>query len=106
MIDETKIRAFKDMSRGDIIFLNATSINSEGKRVAFASKEEELFGTYCTIPELLGLLPEQAQVLMDDLWTCGIRPTEGKGSAGAMAATEKHLKDMRAIVSNKLKVPL
>ena len=41
---------------------------------------------------------EQAQLLMDDLWDCGIRPTEGTGSAGAMAATERHLEDMRRLV--------
>ena len=41
---------------------------------------------------------EQAQLLMDDLWNCGIRPTEGTGSAGAMAATERHLEDMRRLV--------
>lgn len=39
-----------------------------------------------------------AQELMDDLWRCGIRPTEGAGSAGAMAAVQSHLEDMRTIV--------
>jgi hypothetical protein len=49
--------------------------------------------------EPTGLLSnEQAQTLMDDLWNCGLRPTEGSGSAGSLAATERHLKDMRAIV--------
>jgi len=37
---------------------------------------------------------DQAQSLMDQLWQCGFRPTEGTGSAGAMAATERHLKDL------------
>lgn len=32
-----------------------------------------------------------AQMLMDDLWRCGIRPSEGSGSAGQLAATQKHL---------------
>lgn len=41
-----------------------------------------------------------AQSLMDALWQCGCRPTEGAGSAGAMAATQRHLDDMRAIVFN------
>lgn len=41
---------------------------------------------------------QQAQVLMDDLWACGLRPTEGKGSAGALAATQRHLEDMRRLV--------
>jgi hypothetical protein len=47
-----------------------------------------------------------AQVLIDDLWASGIRPTEGKGSAGSLKATENHLEDMRRIVANKLKIIL
>lgn len=43
----------------------------------------------------------EAQALMDDLWTCGLRPTEGAGSAGAMAAVQKHLEDMRLLVFDK-----
>lgn len=39
----------------------------------------------------------QAQELMDNLWHCGLRPSEGTGSAGALAATQKHLEDMRKI---------
>lgn len=38
-----------------------------------------------------------AQQLIDALWDCGLRPTEGTGSAGALAATERHLKDMQTI---------
>lgn len=48
------------------------------------------------------LEPKEAQALMDRLWDAGLRPTEGTGSAGAMAATqnqvkavEHHLEDMR-----------
>jgi len=41
---------------------------------------------------------EEAQQFMDELWRIGIRPTEGAGSAGQMAATEKHLDDMRRLV--------
>lgn len=41
---------------------------------------------------------ESAQGLMDSLWQCGIRPTEGKGSAGALAAVQYHLEDMRKLV--------
>lgn len=48
----------------------------------------------------------QSQKLMDDLWNCGIRPTEGAGSAGSLYATEQHLEDMRAIVASKLSVTL
>jgi hypothetical protein len=45
-----------------------------------------------------------AQTLMDDLWHSGLRPTEGSGSAGSLAATERHLADMQLIVYNKLNI--
>lgn len=40
----------------------------------------------------------EAQELMDSLWQCGLRPSEGSGSAGALAATQRHLDDMRTLV--------
>ena len=49
---------------------------------------------------------QAAQVLMDDLWAAGLRPSEGSGSAGSLRATERHLEDMRRIVATKLNVPL
>lgn len=48
----------------------------------------------------------QAQVLMDDLWNCGIRPTEGSGSAGSFAAQTEHLKDLRALLGKQAGVSL
>lgn len=46
----------------------------------------------------------EAQALMDELWHCGLRPSEGTGSAGAYAAQGKHLQDMRQLVfKEKLK---
>lgn len=47
--------------------------------------------------ETMRIDPGTAQLLMDDLWRCGLRPTEGQGSAGALAATQTHLKDMQTI---------
>ena len=38
-----------------------------------------------------------AQLLMDSLWDCGLRPSEGKGSASQLAAVENHLRDMRTL---------
>lgn len=46
----------------------------------------------------LSLTKEAAQQLMDELWHVGLRPTEGTGSAGSLAATERHLADMRHLV--------
>lgn len=45
-----------------------------------------------------------AQQLIDDLWGCGFRPSEGSGSAGALVAVQNHLNDMRKIVFSKLKI--
>lgn len=47
---------------------------------------------------LLTLLDAEAQQLMDALWNCGVRPTEGHGSVGQLAATERHLQDMQKLV--------
>ena len=41
-----------------------------------------------------------AKALMDDLWGCGIRPTEV--SDGSLGAMELHLADMRKIVFGRL----
>lgn len=46
------------------------------------------------------LTPSEAQELIDRLWDCGLRPSEGSGSAGAMAAVQAHLQDMRTLVFN------
>lgn len=46
----------------------------------------------------------EAQVLMDSLWDCGLRPSEGSGSAGALLAVQGHLADMRKIVFKQLKI--
>ena len=45
----------------------------------------------------LNLKTDEAQQLMDELWRCGLRPTEGTGSAGSLAATQAHLDNMTAI---------
>lgn len=50
------------------------------------------------IEPALTLEYHEAQMLMDSLWDAGLRPTEGTGSAGAMAATQKHLEDLRTLV--------
>lgn len=60
---------------------------------ALTEKDEML------VPEPTFVLhASEAQNLMDSLWDCGLRPSEGSGSAGAMAATQKHLEDMRTLV--------
>lgn len=50
----------------------------------------------------LAIRMDQAQVLMDDLWNAGVRPTDGAGSAGAMRAAERHIQDLRAVAFKAL----
>lgn len=56
-----------------------------------------------TIP-ILSISNTAAQQLMDDLWMCGLRPSEGSGSAGALLAVQRHLEDMRTLFFAKLNV--
>ena len=44
----------------------------------------------------------KTQQLMDALWGLGFRPTEGHGSAGQLAATQRHLEDMRTLAFAKI----
>lgn len=57
-------------------------------------------GTYITPFAVID--KHQAQILMDDLWSAGIRPTEGSGSAGSLKAVQNHLADMKKILFHKM----
>ena len=46
---------------------------------------------------------DEAQRLVDELWQCGVRPSEGTGSSGSLAATERHLADMRKVAFGALR---
>lgn len=46
---------------------------------------------------------KECQSLMDQLWQCGFRPSEGSGSAGSLAATQRHLEDMQKIATGVLR---
>ena len=52
---------------------------------------------YTTSEPTWRLTDEAAQELMDALWAAGLRPVEGRGSAGQLAAVQAHLEDMRKL---------
>ena len=58
----------------------------------------------CAMQPFLIIEKNEAQLLMNDLWDCGLRPSEGSGSACALAAIQKHLKDMKTIAFQALKI--
>jgi len=70
--------------------------NAYGVNVTMETNERGL------IEPTLRIGMDEAQVLMDDLWAAGLRPTEGAGSAGSLRATERHLEDMRRIAFKQL----
>jgi hypothetical protein len=54
----------------------------------------------------LQLSERDAQSLIDELWHLGIRPTEGHGSTGHLAATEKHLDHTTQLLTQTLQTVL
>jgi hypothetical protein len=44
------------------------------------------------------LMMEEAQLLMDNMWDAGVRPSQSVGTAGQLDATKYHLEDMRKLV--------
>ncbi len=53
----------------------------------------------------LPLTEDEAQQLCDALWEAGVRPTNGAGSVGQLAATQEHLATVKAIAFHALKIP-
>lgn len=65
-------------------------------------KDYDVDSPYVEMEPMLRLDNDEAQSLMDELWRCGLRPSEGSGSAGALAATQRHLADMQKIAFGTL----
>lgn len=51
---------------------------------------------------MLSLTEEDCRALMDELWAAGIRPSNGEGSVGVVAALKHHLDDMRTVAFHKV----
>lgn len=103
---ELKIRARRDNFLGERIEITIGARFPDGCfRAAKDLKFVEVIEGQIVDPTVK-LTVTESQQLMDELWNCGVRPTEGAGSAGMMAATQRHLEDLRAIVSKKLGVTL
>ena len=103
MINNLKLRAQSSDWRQHIEFV-LMDLMPETNQVAYGEsvsmKTHEVDGM--VHEPTFSLLPQQAQLLMDDLWNCGLRPTEGVGSVGQLKATQNHLADMRRLVFDGL----
>ncbi len=87
---------------GESIEIAYNEINFEGRQRFVGEMTMREIPEGADLKPLLKLSPTMAQHLMDELWQCGVRPTEGTGSAGQMAAVKEHLQDMRKIAFGML----
>ncbi len=103
MKQEFKMRAARArISIGsDKIELYAYQTGDGGEFVAekLSMKSHEHFNY---APPFCRLTNAEAQILIDDLWLAGLRPSEGSGSAGSLKATQGHLADLKTILFHKL----
>ena len=96
MNNQLRARVFRRDTFSELIGVHLYQKNESGVWVARAVEMEQINVAQYVTPTF-ELDNTTAQELMDGLWHCGLRPSEGTGSAGAMAATQKHLEDMRKI---------
>lgn len=100
-MDEMIMRLFLNPAKLYGYDLYIEKDGSIAKEIVFEEKKHERFAR--TLP-VLTISKREAQVLIDDLWNAGLRPTEGSGSAGSLAATQRHLEDMRTIAFKKFNI--
>lgn len=90
-----------DTLRFTVIAENDKTIQMAEPIVMSPVPDDILYGAQPTSPtfrlDLTG-----AQFLMDQLWICGLRPSEGTGSAGALAATQDHLRTVQTVMTKLL----
>lgn len=100
-----QVRAWPNIGSGliDVILVADVGLNYAnrvvGKPIEFALVDQ---ADPYPRPPTMTLDSVAAQLLIDQLWNCGVRPSEGTGSAGSLAATERHLADMRAIAFKQM----
>lgn len=101
-----KIRAYRDLAY-NAVGLYVLKDTAEGQRLRLEATSFQIVKDFARhVEPTLWLRDQEAQVLMDDLWSAGVRPTEGTGSAGALSTVERHLCDMRTIAFKKLGVEI
>lgn len=84
---------------GDKVLLYAFDVDlDKGINRVAEPLEFKTIERYTESPSFCELTKQEAQILMDDLWLCGLRPSEGTGSAGSLKATQNHLDDLRRLV--------
>lgn len=88
-----------------------TRIDEEGKHqhgqlVWTDAKPNDQFQADTAFAHVIDENDGTAQTLMDDLYAAGLRPAEGKGTAGQLQAVQAHLDTVKTIAFHQLKIPL
>lgn len=106
-MNRLKIRAMRPSHFMNMAFIEIYGTTPDGRYVVSGTSITELKENEAIVVDPMALLSRaDAQGLIDDLWNCGLRPAEGSGSEGSLAATQRHLADMRTIVGSKLNIEL
>lgn len=95
-----KVFAHQDRFSKRIDIVVVEEVNHE-RFLAMQLEFVKILDGACINQPTFSINQNEAQALIDELWQCGLRPSEGTGSAGALAATQKHLDDMRTLVFKK-----
>ena len=82
-------RGFDNFQRKSLLFPEAIVWTEIDRESSDAGLRHEPF---------MELTDNEAQILMDELWKFGIRPSDGSGNVGQIKAMDDHLKDMRHLV--------
>lgn len=99
--ERMRIYCEREMFRDSIVFYMFEDDN--GRNEAINAVTDLLFDPIpegVRVPPAFTLSKTSAQRMMDELWNCGLRPSEGSGSAGQLASVQYHLEDMRKLVFN------
>lgn len=76
----------------------------EGRRFFKAPEVGDIAPDYSPNPEaFLRLTPDVMQDIFNQLWKIGLRPKDGTGNSGHIAALQYHLEDMRNLVFRESK---
>ncbi len=98
-----RLIATRQLWKGDAIAFHLAEYSQGGTRkIATQFLVDDFPAGHLEPAPLFQLGPDEAQALIDQLWDCGLRPTQGKQSEGVIASQARHLEDMRAIAFAKL----
>lgn len=79
---------------------------SNGKRYYAKKMEFQEHEDGVWVDPIARISHTDAQQIMDGLWQCGLRPSEGTGSAGSLKATQDHLDTVKKILGHSIGITL